>query len=325
MPQTISINKKSHTIPQNTQLYSWAFIHYEKISKLAKKTLEEDWGESREEGREYPKYPTLYNYLAHTFQRLVYEQKVLFATDAISGEEYASFNTGLVDKSYEWIYALFKANTRYEGSDWFLLDFVIAGESAGKTLNSIFEKLPERANYFGNSISNILFDTNQRVCCDYEHILKEHADRLPPSFIKQSCPSLALIDGIYIDDVFSKPPSDKNREEYYTKLSKNLDELFNYNQLKNRFDDALSLAIRRVEWNYKTAIPTYYPKANRGALLLPLSLTTPKCVDVALVVTKEPSGAYQGQTILPLDIAYKNSRLVARLDSEWLNPNITTQ
>ena len=41
-------------------------------------------------------------------------------------------------------------------------------------------------------------------------------------------------------------------------------------------------------------------------------------MDLALVVERQPSGSYQGQTILPLDIAYSNSRLVARPDSDWL-------
>ena len=41
-------------------------------------------------------------------------------------------------------------------------------------------------------------------------------------------------------------------------------------------------------------------------------------VDLALVVERQPSGAYQGQTILTLDMAYTDSRLVARPDSDWL-------
>ena len=34
------------------------------------------------------------------------------------------------------------------------------------------------------------------------------------------------------------------------------------------------------------------------------------------------SGAYQGQTILTLDLAYNNSRLVARPDSDWLKTDL---
>lgn len=90
------------------------------------------------------------------------------------------------------------------------------------------------------------------------------------------------------------------------------------NRLKNRMADAVDLALKRVTWNYKTAIPMYYPKHNSGSLLLPLALMDEGRVDLALVVERQPSGAYQGQTILTLDMAYTDSRLVARPDSDWL-------
>ena len=49
-----------------------------------------------------------------------------------AGEEYAAFNTGLVDQKYEYIYALFKKNTMSPQPYWYLLDFVVAGEQSGK-------------------------------------------------------------------------------------------------------------------------------------------------------------------------------------------------
>ena len=39
------------------------------------------------------------------------------------------------------------------------------------------------------------------------------------------------------------------------------------------------------------------------SLLLPLALINDELVDIALVVTKNPSGSYQGRTILPLNWA----------------------
>jgi hypothetical protein len=40
------------------------------------------------------------------------------------------------------------------------------------------------------------------------------------------------------------------------------------------------------------------------------------------VVERKQSGAYQGQTVLPLAMAYSNSRLVTRPDSDWLKTDI---
>jgi hypothetical protein len=57
------------------------------------------------------------------------------------------------------------------------------------------------------------------------------------------------------------------------------------------------------------------------SLLLPLAIVNDEVVDVALVVTRNPSGSYQGRTVLPLAWAYKNARLVCKPDSDWLVPD----
>jgi hypothetical protein len=90
--------------------------------------------------------------------------------------------------------------------------------------------------------------------------------------------------------------------------------------IKRRLEDGKWLAEKRIRWNFKTAIPQYYPRFNLMSLLLPLALINDEVVDIALVVTKNPSGSYQGRTILPLDWAYMNARLVCRPDSDWLVP-----
>ena len=78
------------------------------------------------------------------------------------------------------------------------------------------------------------------------------------------------------------------------------------------------MALKRVAWNFKTAIPMYFPTKNIMSLLLPLSLLNDECIDLALVVEKTNSGNYLGHTILPLDWAYCNARLITRPDSDWL-------
>lgn len=76
-------------------------------------------------------------------------------------------------------------------------------------------------------------------------------------------------------------------------------------------------ALARVKRNYKTAIPVYY----RGniQLLLPLCLLKPDKADLALVVSRH-GNQYRGETVLTLDMAYNNARLLTRPDREWLSP-----
>jgi cold shock CspA family protein len=73
----------------------------------------------------------------------------------------------------------------------------------------------------------------------------------------------------------------------------------------------------RVKRNYKTAIPVYY----RGhiQLLLPLCLLNPDKANLALVVSRH-GNQYRGETVLTLDMAYNNARLLTRPDREWLSP-----
>ena len=91
----------------------------------------------------------------------------------------------------------------------------------------------------------------------------------------------------------------------------------NPRRLVNAVDIAISRAEQRVIRNYKTAIPQY----NRGRiqLLLPLCLDDPAVADVALVIGKE-GAVYKGYTVLTLDMAYNNARLLTRPDREWLIP-----
>jgi hypothetical protein len=83
---------------------------------------------------------------------------------------------------------------------------------------------------------------------------------------------------------------------------------------------AIERALERIKWNYKTAVPQYFFSQHRMQLLLPLCIEDPRRVDLAIAVERD-GGAYVGRTILELDWAYNNARLIARPDSDWLTPN----
>lgn len=91
-----------------------------------------------------------------------------------------------------------------------------------------------------------------------------------------------------------------------------------YRSIMNRVKDAVDLSVKRVAWNFKTAIPQYYPRVRKLQLLLPICLVSDEVPDMALTVERTPSGSYLGHTVLALDWAYKNARLICRPDSDWL-------
>jgi hypothetical protein len=75
----------------------------------------------------------------------------------------------------------------------------------------------------------------------------------------------------------------------------------------------------KVLRNYKVAIPHWY--GNRIQLLLPLYLTNEAIADNALIVDKDMrSRMYLARTVLTMDMAYIDARIITRPDREWLNP-----
>lgn len=311
---------------KDSWLFYWARIPNLKIKELAEKALAEKWYYGAANAADAENYPILKNYLAYTFKRLVFEDKILYGDVADAehaGEEYAAFNTGLVDQKYEYIYALFKKNTMSPQPYWYLLDFVVAGEQSGKTLARLFYPLPKRADYFENQFRNMVYDTSTQLLCDYTHIIVERIGRFPLRFLQENCPPNMLdIDGIKLEEVYPKHAKDSERKRYFEQLGERIRNTpMVLNNLKNRLEAAIHLTLKRVEWNYKTAIPVYFPTRNLCSLLLPLCLSEEGQVDLALVVEPLQSGAYQGQTVLPLDLAYNNSRLLTWPDSDWLRPD----
>lgn len=80
---------------------------------------------------------------------------------------------------------------------------------------------------------------------------------------------------------------------------------------------AIQAAKRRVKRNYKTAVPQFY--RGRVQLLLPLCIASPAQADLAIVVERDHE-VYRASTVLTLDMAYNNARLLAKPDREWLDP-----
>ena len=321
VPPVFSVREKKSTSRSNVRknfrdndtpnLMQWAYMgdFQSAITKLKNLALEERWYYERQ-NPSYP-YPILSNYLKYTFVRLMKENKVMCSTN------YAAFNTGLVNKLYDPIYALFGKNNKVQnnGQEWYFIDFCVAGQKReGKTLVDCFNPLPERAKY-ADSVSDYFYDGQSEPNMDWEHIILDNVSRLPINFLIENKPNNFVIrdtDGM----------EEMERRAYYKSFAKAIeDDDKTFRIIQNRIKDALKIAMKRVEWNFKTAIPMYYPTRNIVSLLLPLALVDEDKIDIALVIEKKSSGSYQGQTILPLELAYSNARLVIRPDSDWLVAN----
>lgn len=288
-------------------LTQWANINQKSaIETLKNMALSERWTYSIE-NENYPN-PILAKYLKWTFVKLMRENKILYSN------EYAAFNTGLVDKFYKPIYAVFDKN-KYNKQPWHFIDFCVAGSStiAARRLTENFSQLPERASYIQN-YDDVIYDTSLPVDVNWEHIILENIERMPIELLRQVClGTFEVLDPSQLNEC--------DKSHYYKELRNVLEaNPMRLSIISSMMSMAVETAKQRVAWNYKTAIPVYYPTDDSVHLILPLALNInePDEISIALVMTKTPSGRYRAVTIFTLDMAYSNARLVTKPSSDWL-------
>ncbi|HRM73414.1 MAG TPA: DUF3825 domain-containing protein [Paracoccus sp. (in: a-proteobacteria)] len=328
---------KSAEIPaavyETKDLFRWAFIPSffdrdttsKAISDLASLALPEDWRYREKQNDEFDEFGILRNYIIYTFTRLRHEDGKV-----VSNDRFATFNTGLVNRFYDPIYALFEKNDRGP-QPWKWRSFCSPGQDGeGKLLARTFEPLPEAASYF-NSLDDLYFDASAPFDEDVAHIVLDgiRRDRYPHAFLEKYAGGFSITSyeaGFYeADDEYGKKYLANRYLESMAESINRDDAIFR--DLRDRLSRAINLARKRVSWNYRSVVPQYYPKHNLMSFLLPLSLLDDRRIDAALVVQSQRVGAdgklrYQGQTIYPLAYAYRNARLVAKPISDWLDPRI---
>lgn len=224
------------------------------------------------------------------------------------------FNTGLVDDLYEPVYAVFYTNTSGE-APWKFHKFI---SGSGEDNDHMFlaklygDKFPLPAKYYKSTLQLVYDITKPIASYNWSHII-DRCNRLPIEFLEDNCAK----------EVIESRDAEGNID--YKLLSQKIKKNPRvHRQIQNRIKDAVEHALKRVEWNFKTAIPIYYPGGKDISLLLPLSLMGENNkIDAALVLESD-STAYIAHTILKLNMAYANARLITRPDSDWLTPaNIT--
>ena len=283
--------------------------------------LPENW--SYKESPADDDFPILKSYLAYTFAKLWKDKQVYVS---VSGQ-YSVFNTGLVNRNYQYIYVIFE---KYSGTKpWKFSTFACPGvRYGGRILSGHFESLPQPAHYFKNieDISYIISTDKtpdeQLPDLQPDHYFVDHPERLPLDFLRDGCrKNHKLLELINTDTSSMDAVS---FEEHWSTIG---DTISNdpdvYDDLEASFRNAVRKAIMRVSWNYRTAIPVYFPSHNKMSILLPLSFGTNSEAEVALVVERNAvSKKYTAPTILNLPTAYANARLVCKPESDWLNQKV---
>ncbi len=191
-----------------------------------------------------------------------------------------AFNTGLVTSFQEQLFAVFRRRPTDEVGPPWVLS-TFDRASSPTFLRMFGGDPPPLAWYFADP-SELVYDTRVPLSVNVEHVPHDPA-RFPEALKHLSAEDLAGL-------VNAKAPE----------------------------------AIERVRRNYKTAIPQFYRDGKTGnanmQLLLPVSLLRRDSVELALAVDRLGPDVYLGRTVLTLDWAYNNARLLTRPDTDWLRP-----
>jgi len=255
---------------------------------IAEKTFEgkDAWyfTQAKFEGKYKAKPPKLRNYLVYTFARLREleggEPGAYFIESP--DERWICFNSGLQDKHSADLFCIFERNRRTAtpGSRTFP-DWVYKGTETSRSL--IFRQ------NFGLRLPKLAWYSSDSR--DYV-FNTEYA-----------------LDTDIFDHMFDRA---KERSGFPPDATDD--------SVRNYLRGALENLLPKIRRNYKTAIPVYFIGESRMQLLLPFHSSNGTDISCFLVELDDGNQCYLIKTILDMDQAYFNARLITRPDREWLNP-----
>lgn len=293
--------------PISKELEDFAELGRTYLTELAELANSEKWYFGEKENLEI-----LRNYVAYTFYRIQREEKLCINQSAT----FAAFNTGLASAAYEDIYMCFKNKGTKEDPRWQYAGVCTEARGYyGKQLVINFNPLPQPAKYI-ERMEDVLYDMDKQLYPDFQHICSERLHRIPLEFLKE-----VLGNNAEATDILKKIEQASWSEA--SELYEDLEECVTGSaQLQEALEDALDRVVKKtvkiLRWNYRLAIPCYYPKRNKMSLLLPMDFTNSGKPQAALVVELTESGNYLGHTLLNMRHAYLNARLISSQESSWL-------
>lgn len=301
------------------------------LRELAHQTMEERWSFGSKEN-----FGILRSYLQYTFSHQVQKNKIDYDADG----QYAAFNTGLPDRNtYKYLYAIFSrlpeerqrdVHPLYCRQEFRLEGFVVSGRGGlGKILSEKIG-LPAPPTYFqtrNETVWQLGFnESNQITIPEYDdtHILIQRCERIPLAFYRNQAMNspqlLAILDSSDTDAEKYKKIRDLLKPVVIDNQPN--DDITNfYRRLKNALDNVISIAIKRLAWNWRAVVPCYNPEQEESCFLLPVSFSEDDRTDRAMIAScseTNKNNIYTIHTVIFLNWAYLDARLICRPESEWL-------
>lgn len=169
---------------------------------------------------------------------------------------------------------------------------------------------------------------NEIFMCFTKHKIPDRQDWVLDSFVEESDPKLFDFPSLpkrakYItnieDLIFDTSLELRVSAAHILRDEENLkripEEIKTKPNLLLLFNGAIEISKKRINLNYKTAVPQFFE--GKIQLLIPICLQDISKTDLVLVVSRI-NDVYIGHTCLTLDMAYNNARLLTKPEAEWL-------
>lgn len=187
------------------------------------------------------------------------------------------FNTGLLTNYHQEIVALFSKYTGTYDYKWYLIGFFKVTDGR---FTGIFKETPPIADY-SQDPREFVYDRKLKIIIQKEHIIDDNFDRFQ---------NLGYGDKQLV---------------------------------RSLLDDAIKTVELKLTRNFKLALPSYYHNTETGEkkiqLLAPLYMAGAP-VRLAVVLDRHKSEFdehYEAITVIPVDWAYMNSRVIVKPEEEW--------
>lgn len=288
------------------------------LGALATMATPEHWDFPGEGVGRPSRYGILREYLCITFHRAMAQGLVAQAADG----SLAAFDTGLFTPFGQDIYACFAPNRG--DISWKSAGFCVAGSGElGGELVAKLDPLPRPVSYL-RDLGDVTPDTSRLAVLDTDAILTHRLGVLPRAFLEDELQASPTARDLLAKAVAQEgTPAGEKDLALLARAIKSDPGL--YRRLGRALDEALALTLCRVRASYRIAAPAYDPTTDSVRLLLPLCLVSDSQADCALVLAPQPSGNYQGVTIMSLDRARVCARVISAEQPAWLGRTAAQQ
>lgn len=231
----------------------------------------------------------LFNYVKYYLRRVLEEGVWVEATSS-DGMPVAAFDTGLLSRHFEPIYAVFEANRNEDRQPWVHKEW--AAPSSSRLLGSFDVSRIRRALFFSDP-AEVVYDPRLPVVPKLDHVVDDNVDRYPAELQGSAYLREAALDRAI------KVAAARARA--------------NWRLAAPQFYWPPSDGPGRVQ----LLLPLCLVDPDRVDLALVIERSPPYAErpDAA-------SACYRAYTRLPLDWAYRNARLITRPEASWLDINV---